>query len=95
MMRPAIPFKVEDARALAWSFPVLRPYLARTEGVLDFDDAVATVGGDGAKAAAAFVLHLFNPTVSWRVGPLVLREALAKWDHEQLAAFAAWAGGES
>jgi hypothetical protein len=46
--------------------------------------------GDGARCAAAFVLNVWSSRHPWRVGRFDLFQALRAWDHEQLAAFAAY-----
>lgn len=47
--------------------------------------------GEGARDAARFVLHVWSSVHPWRSGPFDLFRALRTWDHEQLAAFQAWA----
>lgn len=91
MSHPRVPVGPDEARAIARLFPVLRPYLERTERLADLDELVAREGGRGARQALALVCHLYHPGRPWAVGPFVLREAICVWDHEQLAAFAAWA----
>lgn len=82
---------------LAHSFPVLEPYLARAhiKTGIDWDpqglDEAVVNAGDGAKHAAAFILHLWNCEGRWLVGRFVLSRAVACWDSQQLAAFQAWA----
>lgn len=47
-------------------------------------------GTSGSRAAAAFVLNVWNSTYEWKVGPFNLRYALGVWDSEHQAAFRAW-----
>lgn len=47
--------------------------------------------GEGAKDAARFVLNVWSSSHAWRAGKFDLFHALRSWDHEQIAAFQAWA----
>jgi hypothetical protein len=43
------------------------------------------------RAAAQFVLSVYDQDRAWQCGPFVLHTALQRWDAEQRAAFALWA----
>lgn len=48
-------------------------------------------GTSGSRAAAGFVLQVYNATTVWKLGPFNLVQAVQQWDRENLAAFKAWA----
>ncbi len=39
----------------------------------------------------SFVLHVWNPSAPWQIGPFDAMAALARWDARHRAAFVAWA----
>lgn len=83
----------ERLSRLAESFPALRG----APGVRPWDPvaldawAAGPVPSSGALCAAQLVLTAFNWTATWQCGPFCLGRAIATWDAQQRAAFAAYA----